>query len=717
MIEQARAILKNIFGYDSFRLLQDEIISHVLAQKDTLVIMPTGGGKSLCYQIPALIFEGITIVVSPLISLMRDQVGQLTELGIPAVFLNSSLSYEEYRHNVRLIQQKKAKLLYVAPETLFKQQTLALLASVEVSCLTIDEAHCISEWGHDFRPEYRQLVTVRKYFTDAVCIALTATATREVQKDIKDNLGFDISGQFVASFNRKNLFLQIIPKNNPTEQTLGFLQKFPQQSGIIYCFSRRQVDELYEDLLSAGFSVKPYHAGLPEIERRKNQDLFIRDDVQIIVATVAFGMGINKSNVRFVIHYDLPKNIESYYQEIGRAGRDSLRADCLLLFSYADIQKIKYFISQKSENEQRIANVHLNAMLRFSETNVCRRIPLLTYFGDDYSDKNCDMCDNCLAGEKQLDDLTIPAQKFLSCVKRTGEMFGANHIIDILRASKAEKVLKHGHGNLSTYGIGKEYSKKQWLHMSRQFLQHELLLQDMQYGSLTLTPKGYSVLKDDEKFLGILEAEKIEFSTTAKKELEYDRGLFERLRSKRKKLADAADVAPYVIFSDKTLIEMAAYFPKSREELLKIYGIGRMRLEKYGMLFLQEIRQYAEEHQLVQPQPERMPAVSSSQQRRRHHATGQKFNDGSSIPEIMTELKVKQETVLDHLYKYAQEGNEIKAEKLLTLSNLPHQQQTKVLEAFNEFGTNYLKPVFDALQGQVTYDELKILRLYSLGRE
>jgi len=600
MISRAKTVLGDIFGYDEFRPLQREIIGNVLKKRDTLVIMPTGGGKSLCYQIPALIFKGLTIVVSPLISLMKDQVEQLTELGVPAVVLNSSLSNEEYSRNLERVKKNGVKLLYLAPEALLTPGILSMLSSLRVDCLAIDEAHCISEWGHDFRPEYRQLVRVRSRFPLATCVALTATATPRVQEDIKNNLKFDASNEFIASFNRENLFIQVTPKNNPTSQTIEFLRKYPDQSGIIYCFSRRQVDDLYETLKSRGYSVRPYHAGLSNTKRTQNQELFIRDDVQIIVATIAFGMGINKPNVRFVIHFDLPKNIETYYQEIGRAGRDGLRAHCLLLFSYADIQKIKYFINQKDDHEQQVANIHLNSMLQFAETNGCRRIPLLTYFGEDYSTEKCDMCDNCLAGEKKLVDITIPAQKFLSCVKRADEIFGANHIIDVLRGSQSKKVLKFGHTTLSTYGIGKEYSRKQWFHLARQFIQKGLIVQDTKYGSLKLTEKAYDVLKGRELVFGILEEEHFPDRKEKKKKYEYehDHVLFEKLRKRRKELADKAGIPPYVIFPDKTLIEMAAFFPRSGESLLHIHGVGSVKYNKYGTIFMNIIDEYCQEHNI-----------------------------------------------------------------------------------------------------------------------
>jgi ATP-dependent DNA helicase RecQ len=593
MTKQAQSILKSIFGYDQFRPLQAEIIGNILDRQDVLVVMPTGGGKSLCYQIPALVFEGLTVVISPLISLMKDQVEQLLQLGVSVTVLNSSLSAVDYRRNIELVKSNAAKLLYLAPEALLKSNMLELLSSVKVECLAIDEAHCISQWGHDFRPEYRQLIKARANFPNAACVALTATATPRVRADIQTSLQMDSDHEFVASFNRENLFIQIVPKDNPQRQTLQFIQKFKNQSGIIYCHSRKQVESLYELLRDNGFSVKPYHAGLADTERNRNQEAFIRDDVQIIVATVAFGMGIDKPNVRFVMHYDLPKNIESYYQEIGRAGRDGLNSHCLLLFSYADVQKIKYFIDQKEPAVKRVANIHLSALLRFAESEVCRRIPLLNYFGENYQIEKCSTCDNCLAEDKELVDLTIPAQKFLSCVKRTGEKFGSGHLIDVLRASKAKKVLQFGHDKLSTYGIGADFSKKQWLQLSRQFLHKGLLAQDMEFGSLKLMDKGWDVLKGRNEVWGQLAqehtVERLVEKSQRSDNLNFNRQLFEILRKERKELADSSGVPPYVIFSDKTLVEMATYFPQSRDNLLDIHGVGAVKCDRYGAIFLEII--------------------------------------------------------------------------------------------------------------------------------
>jgi ATP-dependent DNA helicase RecQ len=435
-------LLKTIFGYDDFRPLQKQIIDHILAKKDTLVVLPTGGGKSLCFQLPALMFDGLTIVVSPLISLMKDQVDQLQEMGVSAVCLNSSLPADQYRHHMSLIRQNQVKLLYIAPESLVRLQILDMLDSVTVDCLAIDEAHCISAWGHDFRPEYRLLAQIRPRFPEAVCAAFTATATPAVQKDIQASLGFSADTgfkPFIGSFDRKNLRIRVMFKDNPLQQTLGFLEAHKQDSGIIYCLSRKQVDALADQLAAQGFSVRPYHAGLDDTKRSRFQTEFIRDDVRIIVATIAFGMGIDKPNVRFVLHYDLPKSVENYYQEIGRAGRDGLEAECLLLFSHADIPRLKSLVSGPDEQQNRAAWFHLEDMVRFAEAQDCRKKRLLAYFGETAATDDCGMCDNCLAPADQVQDLTIEAQKFLSCVKRTGNGSGPAILLTYSGVRKPKK--------------------------------------------------------------------------------------------------------------------------------------------------------------------------------------------------------------------------------------------------------------------------------------
>ncbi len=707
-----KTILKNIFGYNEFRPLQEDIIDSILKKDDSLIIMPTGGGKSLCFQIPALMFEGLTIVISPLISLMKDQVQQLTELGVDAVFLNSSLSTKDYRFNEELIQNNKVKLLYVAPETLAMEKTLNLLSSIKVDCLTVDEAHCISEWGHDFRPDYRQIADIRLKFKDAVTVAFTATATPQVQDDIIKNLRLKNSKKFVASFNRQNLYLQITPKSDPLSQTINFLEKYPDQSGIIYCFSRKQVDELYEELHYRKYSVRPYHAGLSDAERKKHQEEFIKDDVQIIVATIAFGMGINKPNVRFVIHYDLPKNIESYYQEIGRAGRDGLRAHSLLLLGYGDISKINYFIDQKEDKERRIAKMHLDALIRYAESYSCRRIPLLNYFGEKYAQENCGMCDNCNKEEKDLVDVTTEAQKFLSCMKRTGEIFGALHIVDVLRGSRSQKVINKNHHMLSTYGIGNDISKEQWLHLSRQFLQRNIIEKDYEFGSLKLTGLGNDVLKGNYKVKGKLATEEVNYKVQKETSLDYDKNLFELLRSKRKEIADKSNVPPYVIFPDKTLIEMAAYFPQTEIYLSSIHGVGTQKLKKYGEIFLSVITKYCQTNNITEKLPVRHRMEKRTTIKRgRSFEIGEAYKQCKSFEELISRFNIKRNTLVGHLTTYVREGNKINTDMLFKLVETNEEKQKEVFKAFEKLETDYLKPVFDELKETVTYDDLRVLRI------
>ncbi|MCF8242611.1 MAG: DNA helicase RecQ [Melioribacteraceae bacterium] len=717
MIKQARQILETTFGYKSFRPLQEEVIDSILNKKDTLVIMPTGGGKSLCYQIPALIFDGITVVVSPLISLMKDQVEQLVELGIESVFLNSSLTPQQYAENVERLKSGKIKLLYLAPETLFLERTIALLKNLSIECITVDEAHCISEWGHDFRPEYRKIIEVREIFPKAVCAAVTATATPRVQRDIQDSLKLSGNNKFVASFDRENLYLEITPKTNGVDQTMKFLRKYPNQSGIIYCFSRKQVDSLSMQLDDAGYSVRPYHAGLSDKERHENQELFIKDDIQIIVATIAFGMGINKSNVRFVIHFDLPKNIESYYQEIGRAGRDGLRSHCLLLFSYSDIQKIRYFINQKEAKEKQIAERHLSALIDYAETGICRRFPLLSYFGENFTKDKCGICDNCNSTDKDLVDATIPAQKFLSCVKRTGEMFGAGYIIDVLMGSGSSRIIEKGHDKLSTYGIGKEYTKKQWLNLSHQFLQLHLLSQNNEYGSLILTEKAYDILKG-ELTVNCKIKEDFEVRTVMKTDANYDAQLFDLLRRKRKEIADKLSLPPYVIFSDKTLTEMSTYLPVNKKEMIRIHGLGEIKFQKYGHVFLNLIMDYCEKNNL---KPVGDKSYSSKPpikivKKKSFQSTGEKFNSGMSIRDICLETKYKKSTILRHLLDFVNDNNLIDHEKLLEESELSMQQIKNVLNKFDEIGSERLSPVYEAFNQKIEYNELHLLRIYHLAK-
>lgn len=722
MIHQAKKILQQTFGYDEFRLQQEAAITQVLNKKDALVIMPTGGGKSLCYQIPAMIFDGMTIVVSPLISLMKDQVEQLREYEIPAVYLNSSLQPEAYEYNVKKIVNGEVKLLYLAPETLMMERTRDMLKELTIDCFTIDEAHCISEWGHDFRPEYRQMAEVRKDFPEAVCIALTATATPRVQEDIKNSLDLEDSEAFVSSFDRKNLFLKVVDKKDPENQLLDFLYTRKNQSGIIYCFSRRQVDDLSYLLEQEGYSVKPYHAGLGARDRAINQRAFIRDDVRIIVATIAFGMGINKPNVRYVVHYDMPQNIESYYQQIGRAGRDSLRSDCILLFSYSDTQKIKYFINQKSENEKKVAEGHLDDLLKFLESTECRRKPLMSYFGEEYKDEKCGMCDNCISVDADVEDLTLQAQKFLSCVIRSEEKFGANHVVDILRGSKNQKVLENDHDKLSTYGIGNEWSKDQWVQLSRLLIRQDYLSKG-EFGSLKIEKPALAVLDGSENVFGTLDRTSTSISgeevvrTSNEIENEYNEELFELLRLKRKELADEDDVPPYAIFPDTTLIEMAYYFPQTKDNLEALYGVGSVKKEKFGDAFIGIIKTFTAKHGIEERQKSLQKRVQKTKSTEKHDLIGEAFNDGQSITLLAEEHGVKEVTILTHLKKYLDEDNDLRLDGLLEASGLSDRQRDQVLKAFKKKGPLMLRPVYDLLNKQIGYDELRVLQLYYLAQD
>ena len=718
-----QSILKDTFGYDSFLPFQREVIENVLAGRDTLAIMPTGGGKSLCYQIPALLTDGLTVVVSPLIALMKDQVEQLRAAGVPAVVLNSSISAEEYQHNMTLVRQGDVKLLYVAPETLLTERIFALLSQVKLALLTIDEAHCISEWGHDFRPEYRQMMSVRQRYPDAVCLALTATATERVRSDIKRSLEFSQSNAFVASFNRENLFIEVKPKTDGISQTLDFLEDFKDQSGIIYCFSRRQVDQLAEYLAAKGFSVRPYHAGLEDEERKVNQEAFIRDDTQIIVATIAFGMGINKPNVRFVIHFDLPKSIEGYYQEIGRAGRDGLPAHCLLLYSYSDVAKQRFFINQKEGNEKRVAEAHLDAIVHYAEDEInCRRKPLLSYFGETFVDGNCGTCDNCTRAPEALADITILAQKFLSCVIRTGERFGAGYVADVLRGSKNKKLLRFGHDTVSTYGIGEELSKKQWMHLARQMLQMGYLEQVGEYRTLCLTDEGRMILRERRPVQGTILEEAAAAQTDKRKaEMEFDHELFALLRAKRKEIADADNVPPYVVFPDRTLVEMSTYYPQSRESLLKLSGVGQTRLERFGGVFLTVIRVYCAENGCQEKEKttdRRSQGIKKDGGKRRHVEVGELFNEGESIDALAARYQIRQGSVISNLERFVQDGNTLRdVTGFLEMVSAPVEKQKAATAAFEELGTEFLKPVFERLEGAVSYDDLRIIRMVLLTGE
>jgi ATP-dependent DNA helicase RecQ len=705
------SVLRRVFGFDDFRPPQEGIITNILQRQDTLVIMPTGGGKSLCYQLPALLMDGMTVVVSPLIALMQDQVDQLRQLGIAAAFLNSSLHYSDYVATAQRVKQGAVRLLYLAPETLLRPETLLLLDQAKVTCLAIDEAHCISQWGHDFRPEYRQLVTVRRRFPAAVCVALTATATPRVQADIRQALAFRVENSFVTSFDRRNLFISVIPKQGTQQQVLDFLAAHPNQSGILYCATQRQVDLLSANLQANGVACLPYHAGLGDDVRRRNQTAFLRDDAPIMVATIAFGMGINKPDVRFVLHVNLPQDMESYYQQIGRAGRDGLRADCLLLYSYSDVHTIRHFIRQGAASEQADRTERLETLVQWAGSDECRRRQILAYFGETTTAEKCGMCDNCLRDPAECIDLTRFAQMFLSCVVRTEQRFGADHIIQVLRGSRARPVRTHGHDRLSTYGVGAELSANEWHHLAHQFLQQRLVEKES-FGNLKVTQAGRAVLRGAQVRGTLTTAS---FTGGEAEAVTYDPDLFARLRTTRKELADAEQTPPYVIFADRTLQEMATYYPHTRSTLLVLFGVGDVKCNLYGDTFLAVIRRYCEEHGLAErSNAARVETPRSSTVRPatvRSIGVGEAFVGGQSISELMAALGVKRQTIIQHLEAYLQTGRQLSTSRLRAESGLAQAQQERVLAAFAELGSARLRPVYLSLQEKIPYDTLHLLRM------
>ena len=589
--------LKRHFGHDQFRPLQREIVQDALAGQDVFVLMPTGGGKSLCFQLPALMREGLTIVVSPLIALMKDQVDALQTSGIPATYLNSTLNREEAKARWRGLHRGEYRMLYVAPERLMLDAFLERALNWNIAQFAIDEAHCISEWGHDFRPEYRELKKLRKHLPDVPLMALTATATERVRADIVKELKLRDPRCYVASFNRPNLTYRVVPKSVPYEQLLAFIRSRPNDSGIVYCASRKSTESLTRNLNEDGVNAKPYHAGLTNVERTKHQDAFLRDDVRVITATIAFGMGINKPNVRFVVHYDLPKNLESYYQETGRAGRDGLPSECILLFSPGDVAKQRHFIDEKSEKEARIARAQLQQMVHYAETRECRRGVLLEYFGEKFLPQSCDSCDNCLQPRETFDG-TVHAQKLLSCVYRIHAKhrfgFGLGHVVDVLRGADTEAIRQRGHNELSTYGIGGELKRGEWQAIGRELLRLGLVqCAPGKFATLSLTPAGLEALR---KRTSIVLTKQIDIAEKAARRrpgtIECDEALFERLRSLRRKLADERNVPAYIIFSDVSLREMARSYPTNANEFRRVPGVGEQKLKDFAELFLSEIRSY-----------------------------------------------------------------------------------------------------------------------------
>ncbi len=598
--------LKRYFGFDSFRPLQKEIIRTALDGRDAFVLMPTGGGKSLCYQLPALMQEGLTIVVSPLIALMKDQVDGLQSAGAPATFLNSTLDAEESRSRLARLHRGEYRLLYIAPERLMLSGTLDMLESWKPECIAIDEAHCISEWGHDFRPEYRRLAELRDRFGKIPMMALTATATERVQADIVSHLRLDNPGRFVASFNRASLIYRVLPRQQPLRQVLSIINNNPSESGIVYCASRKGTEQLAGRLEENGIKAVAYHAGMDARKRARNQEAFIHDDVHVICATIAFGMGIDKPDVRFVIHHDLPKNIEGYYQETGRGGRDGLPAECVLLFNPSDVTKQTGFIEEKSdEHEQTIARHQLQQMVHYAESRECRRRRLLDYFGETFDETNCGACDNCLEPKETFDGSEV-AKKFLACIYRVQQHSGFNvglaHTVDILCGANTDRMRSWNHQELSTYNIGGEFGKDEWKAIGRELVRLGLAFQTPGLRSvIELTDEGAHWLRNPNRSTLELTrpAPVVQQKTTRTRnpkvgDLKCDESLFEQLRMLRRSLADERGVPAYIIFSDVALRHMAREYPATLSAFGLINGVGEKKLNEFGEVFIKEIALHLE---------------------------------------------------------------------------------------------------------------------------
>jgi ATP-dependent DNA helicase RecQ len=707
--------LLSTFGFPSFRPYQLEIIEAIMSGRDVMALLPTGGGKSLCYQIPALLLDGLTVVVSPLIALMKDQVDRLRSLGIAATFINSSLDASEIRERQAAVARGEVKLLYVAPERLMAGGFIRRLARVKVALVAIDEAHCISAWGHDFRPEYRELKRIRELLPDVTVAAFTATATRRVQQDIVSQLGLRNLASFRASFNRPNLFYDVRPKQSAYLELLSYLRARPRGSGIIYCYSRAGTDDLAAKLMADGFRATAYHAGVEGDERQRRQDAFQTNKVQIIVATIAFGMGIDKPDVRFVVHYDLPKNLESYYQESGRAGRDGLPSDCILFYSYADVGRQEYFIAQKpSPSEQEIAHTQLRQMADWASSLTCRRKALLAYFDEAYEGELERCCDVCQGDVGETVDYTIPAQQLMSCVKRTGERFGTTHVIEVLRGSRAQRILQFHHHELSTYGIGRDRSTAEWQHVARELIRRGYLLQDANaYNAVKITALGNAVLfKGETVRMSPPTTKRAQQSANSSKSGSNQYGtaghpeLFERLRALRRRLAAEQEVPPFIVFSDAALIQIASDLPANLTEFRHVRGVGERKVEEYGRVFLAEVARFVGETgakpvEAQLPTPTTRSIAPNSTQRE----TLTLFQQGDDIAEIMAKRQLARTTIEGHLEAAISSGEIETIDRLV-----PPARQRTIETAIEHCNDEGLRAIRDIVGDDYGYGEIRFVR-------
>ncbi len=704
----AKNALKKYFGYDSFRPLQAEVIQCIYDNKDVILLMPTGGGKSICFQIPAITIEGTCIVVSPLISLMKDQVGAMKANGIKAAFINSSLTHQEQREVENDLYHGRLDLLYTSPEKMASQDFLPLLKSCKISFFAIDEAHCISSWGHDFRPEYRKLRFLKKSFPKKPIIAVTATADKLTRKDIAVQLDFSDNEMFVASFDRPNLSLEVRPGRKRIDQILEFIESRPNQSGIVYCLAKKTCENIAGKLLQNGIKADYYHAGLSSQERSKVQEDFINDRTPIICATIAFGMGIDKSNVRWIIHYNLPKNIEGYYQEIGRAGRDGAQADTLLFYSAGDLMLLREFISQNDSQYRDIHNAKLDRMYQYATSLICRRKILLNYFNET-NFENCGNCDICKNPPKYMEG-TVLAQKALSAVARLNEQVSAGVLVDVLRGSKSYGILSKGYDKVKTYGAGKDIRQEDWFFYLEQLVNQGLLeIAYDDFSKVKLTQASQSVLFNGQN------VQLVQAGTVQKRKNEEDAKtagykkktsirqrvrdeLFEHLRKLRLELARDKGVPPYIVFSDATLEEMAAERPVTEKDMLEISGVGEMKMKEFGHDFLKAIQSF-----LLEKKEEGITVKGAT-----YLETFRMHQQGFSVEEIAANRELTTNTVLSHFAYLYEKGESIKIQKFVQKEEI--QRIAEIIKTLEE--PYRLKEIFDALSEEVSYGKIRLALLY-----
>ncbi|HWR61367.1 MAG TPA: DNA helicase RecQ [Clostridia bacterium] len=707
MQDKTIQLLQEYFGYSAFKTGQKAIIDRILDGQDVLGIMPTGAGKSICYQIPALALPGTALVISPLISLMKDQVDTLNEMGIKAAFINSSLGAQEYRSVMSKAHKGEYKLLYIAPERLDTDSFWSLVSGLDISIVAVDEAHCVSQWGHDFRPSYTRIKQMlEKLSGRPVVAAFTATATPQVKEDIEKLLGLKKPYVLVTGFDRENLYFQVDKPADKFAFLMNYLREHKDSPGIVYCSTRKTVDSVCEKLNRKGITAARYHAGLTEGERTSGQEAFIYDRAQVIVATNAFGMGIDKSNIRFVVHYNMPRTMENYYQEAGRAGRDGEKAECILLYSAADIVMNKFLIESSGENADK-ANEYkkLQEMVDYCNTDSCLRGYILGYFGEQDLSQQCDNCGNCLSTAEET-DITEEAQKILSCIKRTGERFGSGLITDVLKGAATSKLKAFGFDRLSTYGLMKDYSKDTIKEIISYLVSEGYLaIRGEKYPMLSLNPKAKGLLADEEQLTIKRSISKVQ-QNTQKSDLNANSELFEELRQIRKEIADAQKIPPFVVFSDATLRDMCARLPLTEEAMLEVSGVGKFKLEKYGERFIKAIDEYARQNNAVitvaEPAEQKTGKAKNTDRRDTKLVTYELYTGGKSLKEICEERGLTQITIEGHLLDCLEKGLPLEYECFI-----PKDMEAEIMKAIESCGAERLKPIKEALPAEVTYTAIR----------